>query len=78
MIIGAILGSIGGLARSSVGISKAIKKKEELNWRYWGITIITSVIIGVFVGILFSSKLSLLAGYAGTDLVENMYKFIKR
>lgn len=77
MLLGAILGSIGGLARSSVGISKAIKKKDKLNWRYWGITIITSVIIGIFVGILFGNKLSLLAGYAGTDLVENMYKITK-
>ena len=37
------------------------------------------MIIGVFTGIVFNfdSRLSLLAGYAGTDILEGIYKSFK-
>jgi hypothetical protein len=40
------------------------------------ITVIIAVIIGIFVGIIFNfdPRLSLLAGYAGTDILEGIYK----
>ena len=38
--------------------------------------VIIAMIIGVFVGIVFDfdPRLSLLAGYAGTDILEGIYK----
>jgi hypothetical protein len=38
-----------------------------------------AVVIGVFVGIIFDfdPRLSLLAGYAGTDILEGIYKSFK-
>ena len=40
---------------------------------------IIAVIIGVFIGIIFDfdPRLSLLAGYAGTDILEGIYKSFK-
>jgi hypothetical protein len=79
IISAAILGGIGGLTRGIVGLLKAMSKKEKLIFNYWLITIIAAVIVGVFVGVLFDYdyRLSLLAGYAGTDVLESIYKSFK-
>jgi membrane protease YdiL (CAAX protease family) len=63
------MGSIWGAAVSH-GIAAAII------WKYYFITLIVSVIIGIFIGIIFNFdyRLSLLAGYAGTDILEGIYK----
>ncbi len=41
--------------------------------------ILLIVVIGIFVGIIFDfdPRLSLLAGYAGTDILEGIYKSFK-
>ena len=46
---------------------------------YWAITVTIAMIIGVFTGIVFNfdPRLSLLAGYAGTDILEGIYKSFK-
>jgi len=43
------------------------------------VTVIVAMIIGVFVGLIFNFdwRLSLLAGYAGTDIIEGIYKSFK-
>ncbi len=40
---------------------------------------ILALLVGIFAGIIFSFdyRISLLAGYAGTDILENAYKIIK-
>jgi len=76
MITSAVLGAIGGLTRSCIGLMKSIKNKQPWKWHYWVITSITSMIIGIFAGLFFNNHLALLAGYAGTDFVENMYKLL--
>ena len=45
-------------------------------WGYYFITVVIAAIIGIFVGIIFNFdyRLSLLAGYAGTDILEGIYK----
>lgn len=72
----AILGAIGGLTRGVVGLLKAFSLKRRILWSYYLITVLIAVIIGVFVGIVFNfdPRLSLLAGYAGTDILEGIYK----
>ncbi|MBI2564645.1 hypothetical protein HYV79_01500 [Candidatus Woesearchaeota archaeon] len=76
ILLAAILGFLGGLVRSLVGLSKAMAQKKKIMPAYWTATIITSSIIGIFTGIIFDfdHRLSLLAGYAGTDLLEGIYK----
>jgi len=72
----ALLGGIGGLARGLVGLLKAISLRRKILWGYYAITVIVAAIIGIFVGIIFNVdyRLSLLAGYAGTDILEGIYK----
>jgi len=79
IIISALLGGIGGLTRGAVGLLKALSLRRKILWSYWAITAVIAVIIGVFSGIIFNfdTRLSLLAGYAGTDILEGIYKSFK-
>ncbi len=73
------LGGVGGLTRGVVGLLKALSLRRRILWMYYGITVLIAIIIGVFVGIIFDfdPRLSLLAGYAGTDILEGIYKSFK-
>lgn len=74
-----ILGGIGGLTRGVVGLLKALSLRRRILWNYYLITVLIAIIIGVFIGIIFDfdPRLSLLAGYAGTDILEGIYKSFK-
>jgi len=76
LILPAILGGVGGLTRGLIGLMKALALKRKIIWTYYGITIFIAVIIGIFIGMIFNFdwRLSLLAGYAGTDIIESIYK----
>jgi len=76
LYLAALLGGIGGLTRGFVGLMKAMSLRRKILWGYYCITVIIAVVLGVFTGIIFSfdSRLSLLAGYAGTDILEGIYK----
>ena len=76
VVLAGILGGIGGLTRGFIGLLKALSLKRKILWLYYAITVIIAVVIGVFVGIIFDfdTRLSLLAGYAGTDILEGIYK----
>ena len=76
IILSGFLGGIGGLTRGVVGLLKALSLRRRIIWIYYTITVIVSMIIGVFVGIIFNFdvRLSLLSGYAGTDILEGIYK----
>jgi len=71
-----LLGGIGGVTRGVVGLFKALSLRRRILWGYYLITIAVALIIGIFVGIIFDfdPRLSLLAGYAGTDILEGIYK----
>ncbi len=71
-----LLGGIGGLTRGVVGLLKALSLRRKILWGYYVITLVIAIIIGVFIGIIFNfdPRLSLLAGYAGTDILEGIYK----
>ncbi len=79
VLLSALIGGLGGLVRSAVGLLKAMASKRKILWMYWLITMIISLLIGLFTGIIFSFdyRLSALAGYAGTDLLEGIYKTFK-
>lgn len=76
----AIFGLIGGMTRSLVGLMKAISMKKRIIWRYWLVTLIASCAIGFTLGTIFNYdyRICVLAGYAGTDLLENIYKSFKK
>jgi fluoride ion exporter CrcB/FEX len=79
IVMSGILGGIGGLTRGFIGLLKALSLKRRILWNYYFITVIVAAVIGVFTGIIFSFdyRLSLLAGYAGTDILEGIYKSFK-
>jgi len=79
LLLPALLGGVGGLARGFIGLLKALSLRRRILWSYYIITVIVAVVIGVFVGIIFNFdyRLSLLAGYAGTDILEGIYKSFK-
>ncbi len=76
LLLASILGGIGGLTRGLVGLMKAMSLRRRILWNYYFITVFIAVVLGVFTGIIFSFdyRLSLLAGYAGTDILEGIYK----
>lgn len=75
----AVLGGIGGLIRASVGLRKAILRKEPFNARYFLITVALAALIGIILGAVIATTnlLALIAGYAGTDLLEGLAKSAK-
>lgn len=75
-LLAALLGGLGGLTRGVVGLLKALSMRRKILWLYYLITVVIAIIIGGFVGIIFNfdSRLSLLSGYAGTDILEGIYK----
>ncbi len=79
LLLPAVLGGIGGLTRGVIGLLKALSLRRRIIWSYYFITVVVAAVIGVFVGIIFNFdyRLSLLAGYAGTDILEGIYKSFK-
>ena len=76
LVLAGLLGAIGGLTRGVVGLLKALSLRRKIIWSYYTITVFIAVIIGIFVGVVFNfdPRLSLLSGYAGTDILEGIYK----
>ncbi len=77
----ALFGFVGGITRACVGVlkNKAYRKKRfKITYFLW--TVILSGIIGMFCGLFFISdyRFTLLAGYAGTDLIEGIYKIFRK
>ena len=75
-LLAGLLGGVGGLTRGVIGLLKAMSLRRKILWGYYAITVVIAVIIGIFIGIIFDfdPRLSLLAGYAGTDILEGIYK----
>lgn len=76
MLLAGLLGGVGGLTRGFVGLLKALSLRRRILWTYYVITVAIALIIGIFTGLIFNFdyRLSLLAGYAGTDILEGIYK----
>jgi Na+/H+ antiporter NhaC len=77
-----LVGAVGGMVRSLVGILKYLQQNKEdqkLRVGYLLFSIFVSAVIGGFAGALSEGnwKIAGLAGYAGTDFIEGLYK-IKR
>ncbi|MEM4263592.1 MAG: hypothetical protein QW666_01700 [Candidatus Woesearchaeota archaeon] len=71
-----LFGLLGGLVRGMEGIIKHVwSKGEPFDYRKILITLVLSAIIGGIVGYSFGETkvLALVAGYAGSDLLEGLY-----
>ncbi len=74
-----ISGLIGGLIRGLVGIIKnqaVTPEKFTFQWKYFTATMFVSAVVGIMSGIIANNdwRISLLAGYAGTDFLEGLYR----
>jgi len=72
----ALLGGIGGLIRASIGLRKAMLRREHFSASYFFATVIIAALIGIILGASVGTTdlLALVAGYAGTDLLEGLAK----
>lgn len=78
-VIFIVLGLLGGLARALYGLFKAMNSKAAIQTRYFVLTLFVSAAIGGLLGQLFSNldfRVAALAGYVGTDILENIVKTI--
>lgn len=72
-----IIGGVaGGLLRSMVGILKAIRMGRKLSRRYFIATLGIAALLGTVAGLFVANDLrfAILAGYAGSDFIEGLYK----
>ena len=76
-----MFGLFGGIIRSIIGLfkHKVFTGKERFNSKKFWFTIILSGMIGAFCALLTISdyRIALLAGYAGTDFIQGLYKLTK-
>ena len=79
LLLSGLLGMIGGVIRGTIGLFKGLAVKRKVSWSYWLFTALLSGLIGILTGVVFSFdyRLSILAGYAGTDILEGLYKSFK-
>jgi fluoride ion exporter CrcB/FEX len=80
MIESALFGLTGGIVRGIVGLTKMREFKQKFNLYKLLFTLVTSAAIGMFAGLLTVGdyRISLLAGYAGTDFIEGLYSIRKK
>ena len=82
IILSATFGLIGGLARAFFGLLKhyRIDKKTRFRFNYLIISLLGSAVIGIFTSLLITTdyKISLVAGYVGIDIIENLIKAYKK
>ncbi len=68
----------GGVVRGLVGFvkNKTIEKADHFKPSYFVVTILIAGIVWAAAGVLADTEwqVSFLAGYAGTDFIENLYK----
>ena len=77
-----LAGFLGGIIRGLIGIAKKVRssqKKTKIRRDYIVLTLLASGGLGLLVGLFVDDlKLALLAGYAGTDFIESIFKIKMR
>ena len=77
-----LFGFFGGAIRVIVGLfkHKVFTGKEKFNSNKFWFTLIASGLIGLFCALLIIDdfRIALLAGYAGTDIIQGVYKVAKK
>ena len=78
-MVGILLGGLfGGVLRGLLGISKTLmtKKEESINYQWFFLNITVAAVIGLLAATMIGGdfRIALLAGYAGSDLLEGLFK----
>lgn len=78
-----LFGILGGLVRALVGIVKYFEKnKKEQKIRFWylAFSLFVAALVGGVAGAIVGGdwRLAVIAGYAGTDFLEGIYKIKKK
>lgn len=78
-----LFGILGGLVRALVGIVKYFEKnKREQKIRFWylAFSLFVAALVGGVAGAIAGGdwRLAIIAGYAGTDFLEGIYKIRKK
>jgi len=68
LIVAGLYGLVGGVARAIVGLNKS---EGEIDWNRLIISVLVSIVIGT---VAMEPRMSLLAGYAGSDMLEGITK----
>ncbi len=83
-------GAVGGIARGMVGFVKYYTsyKDVKFSWKYFGLTVGISAVVGLgivwavkgsgisFEGVTLNPAVAFILGYAGGDVLENLYKIL--
>ncbi len=71
-----LIGVLGGFVRALYGLMKAVNRNDKISAGYFLLTVISAGVIGGILGSVFTIdyKIAALAGYAGTDVLENIFK----
>jgi len=73
-------GFVGGLIRGLIGVAKEIRssptRKKKIRADYIIVTLLASAGIGLMVGMFVADdvRFAILAGYAGSDFLEGLFK----
>ena len=71
-------GLVGGALRGVMGIAKTLvtKKESSINYGWFFVSIAVAMAIGVIAATFMGGgfEVALLAGYAGSDLLEGLFK----
>lgn len=79
-VMSIVLGGLfGGLLRGLLGIAKTLitKKDEQINYGYFFVSLTVSMAVGVIAASFWPEgdfRIALLAGYAGSDFLEGLFK----
>lgn len=85
-----LFGALGGVARGLVGFVKYYSsyKNVTFSWRYISLTVGISAVLGLgvvwaikgsglsFEGVTLNPAIAFILGYAGGDVLENLYKIL--
>lgn len=80
LVMSILGGFAGGLLRAFVGVLKwqvrTTKTKKTFSKEYFLATFLLSGLLGVIAGLYVENdpRFAILAGYAGTDFIEGLYK----
>ncbi|MBI4451342.1 hypothetical protein HY642_05180 [Candidatus Woesearchaeota archaeon] len=80
LLLSILGGFAGGFIRATVGILKYYsyfgKKRFKMQPRYLLATLLASSLLGIIAGLFIADdvRFAILAGYAGTDFLEGLYK----
>ena len=71
-----LVGALGGLVRGMFGVMKAMVRDDKLDVFYLFATVVMAALIGAGLGLAFQGdyRAAALAGYVGTDILENVFK----